>query len=59
LLGSSFTLAVSFSQPYLGVHYPTAIIGAWAISLAWVTALRLGFLGIFPSDRSWNEDPLA
>ena len=38
--GAAFTLVVSGSRLYLGVHYPTDVLGAWLASLAWVLGLR-------------------
>jgi len=38
--GAAFTVVVSGSRLYLGVHYPTDVLGAWLASLAWVLGLR-------------------
>jgi membrane-associated phospholipid phosphatase len=35
--GILYVLAVAVSRLYLGLHYPSDILGGWALSLAWVT----------------------
>jgi undecaprenyl-diphosphatase len=38
--GACFVLLVSTARLYLGVHYPTDVLGAWLAALAWVMVLR-------------------
>jgi len=34
-----YIILIALSRLYLGVHYPTDIIGGWLISIAWMTAI--------------------
>jgi undecaprenyl-diphosphatase len=40
----AYMAAVGLTRLYLGVHYPSDILGGWCISLAWIvtvyTAMR-------------------
>lgn len=36
VLSALYVLAIGFTRMYLGVHYPTDIIGGWLMSLVWV-----------------------
>jgi len=38
---TAYIAVVSFSRLYLGVHYPSDIVGGWLLSIAWVSAVVL------------------
>ncbi len=37
----SMTLVIGFSRIYLGLHYPTDVVGGYAAGAAWVSAITL------------------
>ncbi|SMQ95553.1 phosphatidylglycerophosphatase B [Xanthomonas fragariae] len=41
IVASLFALLVGVSRIYMGVHYPTDILGGWSAALVWVVGLYL------------------
>src|SRR2546423_2624909 len=52
LVGAAAVTAIGLSRLYLGVHYPSDVLGAWAAALAWVIGLRLILAA--PRPRVWR-----
>jgi len=47
-LGVLFVLAIGWTRLYLGVHYPSDILGGWLMAIAWT-------VGLFPLIRSQRD----
>lgn len=41
VLGSLFVVAIAWTRLYLGVHYPSDILGGWMLSIAWALGITL------------------
>ncbi len=51
----AFVVSVGASRIYLGVHYPSDILGGWCAALAWVTGLYLLMFRGTRRPRWWHR----
>lgn len=62
--GSLFVVAIAWTRLYLGVHYPTDILGGWALSIAFALGIDLIIQPNYTSPQvekdldSLPEDPI-
>ena len=56
VLAPGFSVLVSVSRVYLGVHYPSDILAGWCAALVWVVGC---FLVMFRRRHPWRHRPLA
>jgi len=43
--GAAYVVSIAFSRLYLGVHYPSDVLAAWAAALAWVVGTGIVMFG--------------
>ena len=51
LAALAFVLLVGLSRVYLGVHYPSDILGGWAAGMAWVVGV---YAALYRNGRPWK-----
>jgi len=45
ILGSLYVLLIAWTRLYLGVHYPSDILGGWLLAIVWTVSIYLLFNG--------------
>ena len=46
VVGALLALLIGFTRVYLGVHYPSDVLGGWAVGLCWALVCGLGARGL-------------
>ena len=46
IFGSLYVLLIAWTRLYLGVHYPSDILGGWLLAIAWKVSIYLLFNGL-------------
>ncbi|HIK46302.1 MAG TPA: phosphatase PAP2 family protein [Leptolyngbyaceae cyanobacterium M65_K2018_010] len=49
-LGTWFVLFIGWSRLYLGIHYPSDILGGWLLATAWTLGLYWLMRGLFVTE---------
>lgn len=50
-IAAIYIIVISVSRLYLGVHFPSDILGGWLLSIAWVSAVALILRRWYPARR--------
>jgi undecaprenyl-diphosphatase len=51
ILGSVFVILIAWTRMYLGVHYPSDILGGWSLAIAWSLLVQRFVLGF---TKNWG-----
>ncbi|MEO6513335.1 MAG: phosphatase PAP2 family protein [Candidatus Saccharimonadales bacterium] len=54
--GSVYFVLVGISRLYLGVHYPSDVVGGWLVSVAWIYLIHRAFGAFSPTKQKETED---
>lgn len=55
LIGTGYVLLIGFSRLYLGVHYPSDIVGGWLASMVWSAVVT----GIMMRNNKFRDDTMS
>jgi undecaprenyl-diphosphatase len=56
IFGAMFAVAIGWTRMYLGVHFPSDVIGGWMLAIAWGMGVSL-LLGLnFSQENLDNTD---
>jgi membrane-associated phospholipid phosphatase len=54
-LGGLFVVFIGLSRVYLGVHYPSDIVGGWLLAIVWVVSFHQMVFRWAPLSRVWLQ----
>ncbi len=57
IVGVMYILLIGASRLYLGVHYPTDILGGWLLSMAWIAGVT-AIIYLFVFDNPKKKDSI-
>jgi undecaprenyl-diphosphatase len=46
ILGSVFVILIAWTRMYLGVHYPSDILGGWSLAISWSLLVQAFILSV-------------